>query len=454
MEYSAFPQWIFLTWTRGKAEKCNCAEHPVEVDFHSKMKKRILFYAALSVSLLSLVTIIVMAAGISSTAADREFGIRISYITSVSLIGFTAGMALNIYYFITADGSNGLGTSTERTRRLEEICIYGNEEEDDDGSYTLLMIRPSARTSLHQVAETLGDSKGCLFACHGGRLFTLITADDGKDPSVIAERMARSCGEQKWSIAYYPEPVSASLLHEAYITTEKTADNLFFREPGSIAEAEKEEDRTIPYARLLQEIEEAMQNLRKDNMDPLLHVLDSTAGNMMACRFAFFMISSLLDQQRLSVNPSMRPGTMDVRDFPSFIALRAYVNERANEYLRDLDARAENRQQSYAERINSLIQDHLADSGYGVQQIAEDLDLSPAYLSRIYKEKTGRNIIDAITELRLHKAEELLSDTDKTITEICMETGYSSSSYFHRVFRKKHLISPGEYRQRMKENGR
>ena len=91
-------------------------------------------------------------------------------------------------------------------------------------------------------------------------------------------------------------------------------------------------------------------------------------------------------------------------------------------------------------------------SGYGVQQIADDLGLSSAYISRIYKEKIGRNIIDTITEMRLSKAEDLLANTDKTIAEICMESGYSSSSYFHRVFRKRHLISPGEYRQKMKEN--
>ena len=108
--------------------------------------------------------------------------------------------------------------------------------------------------------------------------------------------------------------------------------------------------------------------------------------------------------------------------------------------------------QAYTERIEDLIQEHLRDSGYGVQQIADDLGFSPAYLSRIYKERTGRNIIDRITEVRLEKAEELLSGTDMPITEICRATGYSSSSYFHRVFRKKHLISPGEYRQKMKES--
>ena len=64
------------------------------------MKKRLLFYAALAISLLSLITIIVLAAGIDGTSGDGDAAMRISYITSVALLGFTAGMALNIYYFI------------------------------------------------------------------------------------------------------------------------------------------------------------------------------------------------------------------------------------------------------------------------------------------------------------------------------------------------------------------
>ncbi len=420
------------------------------------MKKRILFYAALTVSLLSLITIIVLAAGISNTTGNEDFGIHISYITSIALIGFTAGMALNIYYFITS-GTNAAQTQErEKTKLFEEICLYDAKPACNEGKYSLFIIRPNGfyplRELIPEISALLTAKEPHFFQDSSGRLLVVIIKESRKSPKEIAESITRKAGNLSYSISYYPDSIELSYLNTAYLKTVRTAERLFFLEPESILETNNVEDETISYAQILQNIESAMQNLKKDDARPLLSLLDNTKGNFMACRFAFFMISSLLDQQRLIVNPSMHPGTMDIRDFSSFTALQNYINEKALGFIRDKEAKSEYRQESYTKQIEELIQMHLPDSGYGVQQIADDLGLSSAYISRIYKEKIGRNIIDTITEMRLSKAEDLLTNTDKTIAEICMESGYSSSSYFHRVFRKRHLISPGEYRQKMKEN--
>ena len=424
------------------------------------MKKRLLFYAALAISLLSLITIIVLAAGIDGTSGDGDAAMRISYITSVALLGFTAGMALNIYYFII-EGSREKDKEKEKlekTRLLEDICLYGLDTDggEEKERYLLLIIRPDMMSQSRQIenrtAEILSGRSFYIFHEPKGRLLSVIIENSKEDCRSIAEHISENRDIFSFSIAYCPRSLMLQELYSAYGETEKAAEKLFFLPPLSLIESGEKENEAVSYTTLLQDIEDAIQNLRKDDTAPLLQVLDSTRGNMMACRFAFFMISSLLDQQRLLVNPSFSTGEMDTKDFPSFASLRDYIARRAEAFLKDRESRTENRQKTYTERIEDLIQEHLGDSGYGVQQIADDLGFSPAYLSRIYKERTGRNIIDRITEVRLEKAEELLSGTDMPITEICRATGYSSSSYFHRVFRKKHLISPGEYRQKMKES--
>jgi len=49
--------------------------------------------------------------------------------------------------------------------------------------------------------------------------------------------------------------------------------------------------------------------------------------------------------------------------------------------------------------------------------------------------------------LRIAKAKELLWNSSKSITDIAMQTGFSSSQYFSRVFRKYAGMTPADYRE-------
>lgn len=79
--------------------------------------------------------------------------------------------------------------------------------------------------------------------------------------------------------------------------------------------------------------------------------------------------------------------------------------------------------------------------------LAAQIHLSPSYLSRYFKQKTGKNISEYITELRIEKAKELLVSTVYSVTDICFLCGYSSVPNFRKYFRKATGMSPGEYRK-------
>lgn len=81
-----------------------------------------------------------------------------------------------------------------------------------------------------------------------------------------------------------------------------------------------------------------------------------------------------------------------------------------------------------------------------VGDIAEHLNLNDKYFSRLFKERTGRTIMQHLSDLRMEKAEELLRGTDLTIREIGEMVGFGESRSFIRHFKKSYGTTPGEYR--------
>ncbi|MDR2631662.1 MAG: response regulator [Spirochaetaceae bacterium] len=82
-----------------------------------------------------------------------------------------------------------------------------------------------------------------------------------------------------------------------------------------------------------------------------------------------------------------------------------------------------------------------------LNDIADSVNLSPAYLSALYKKHTGLNISEEITNVRIDTACYLLKSSGLSIKEISDKTGYSNQYYFSTSFKKKIGLSPSEYRE-------
>ena len=80
--------------------------------------------------------------------------------------------------------------------------------------------------------------------------------------------------------------------------------------------------------------------------------------------------------------------------------------------------------------------------------IAHDLYISPFALSRVFSKHFQMNFNRYINLTRLEYARQMLEYTDKSVTEICMDTGFGSQRTFNRVFKEELHMSPGEYRKR------
>lgn len=84
----------------------------------------------------------------------------------------------------------------------------------------------------------------------------------------------------------------------------------------------------------------------------------------------------------------------------------------------------------------------------GVEQLANQIYMTPSYLSTIFKKETGQNLSKFIKSYRMEKAKEMLENTNERILSICTSIGYANVSYFCQSFREYFGISPQKYRDK------
>lgn len=88
-----------------------------------------------------------------------------------------------------------------------------------------------------------------------------------------------------------------------------------------------------------------------------------------------------------------------------------------------------------------------------LERAAEAVGLSPNYLSKIYKEKSGCGFLEKLNRIKMEKASELLMDPSYKHYEIAFYVGYDNPKNFSRAFKSYFNVSPMEYRNgQRKEN--
>lgn len=84
-----------------------------------------------------------------------------------------------------------------------------------------------------------------------------------------------------------------------------------------------------------------------------------------------------------------------------------------------------------------------------LDKIAQNMYLSPVYISKIFKEETGESPINYLIKIRLEKAKEiLLQSNSNSIKEVATLVGYEDAYYFSKLFKKYYGVSPLNYKKR------
>lgn len=133
---------------------------------------------------------------------------------------------------------------------------------------------------------------------------------------------------------------------------------------------------------------------------------------------------------------------------------QAKTLEEVNKIINDsLDKMQEEKKEEVKENrlvrmAKELVYEKYSESDLNVSYIAEQLQVSSAYLSTLYKMETGKNLVKFITWYRVEKSKELLRQTNMKVSDVAEKVGYLNVSYYISIFRNHEGCSPVQYRER------
>ncbi len=99
----------------------------------------------------------------------------------------------------------------------------------------------------------------------------------------------------------------------------------------------------------------------------------------------------------------------------------------------------------FLQKAVSIINEHISDTLFGVEVLAEDMAVSRSLLLKKTEALIGESPNELIRRIRLEKAANLLKHNSGNISEIALKVGFSNPSYFAEAFKKQFGVSPSQY---------
>ncbi|MCR4850576.1 MAG: response regulator [Lachnospiraceae bacterium] len=113
----------------------------------------------------------------------------------------------------------------------------------------------------------------------------------------------------------------------------------------------------------------------------------------------------------------------------------------------NISSKREERSTDTIEMAKKYISDNFS-SEISLDDVSRIVNISPYYFSKLFKEATGENFIEYLTNIRIEKAKDLLLNSDMSMKEICAMCGYQDPNYFSRTFKKNVGFTPTEYKEK------
>lgn len=125
---------------------------------------------------------------------------------------------------------------------------------------------------------------------------------------------------------------------------------------------------------------------------------------------------------------------------------KEYLKEEFRIALQARDSVSQDRYGSVIRDAKNFIREHFNQSDLSLNQIAAHIGVSPSYFSSIFKQETGQNFVEYLTQVRMERACELLKCTSYRTSEIGEQVGYNDAHYFSAAFKKAMGQSPKDYK--------
>jgi YesN/AraC family two-component response regulator len=129
------------------------------------------------------------------------------------------------------------------------------------------------------------------------------------------------------------------------------------------------------------------------------------------------------------------------------LEMRNRINEHYKEHLSfsEIENPVGRMDQRFLDKTAKLIEDHINDQAFGVEELSREIGMSRVHLYRKVKQITGFSVSDYVRSVKLRVAKQLIRNGKMNISEVAYASGFSNPSYFTKCFKSQFNQSPSEY---------
>lgn len=159
-------------------------------------------------------------------------------------------------------------------------------------------------------------------------------------------------------------------------------------------------------------------------------------------------VLSSTEQNRVGVTTLLECFESDISQAESMEGLNLSIEQAMQEAIILLYQVKSNIYRKEVLRITEILQENV-ENKITLDRLAQEVNMNVNYLCRVFKQDTGRSIVQYMNELKINKAIELLKLPDTRIKEVASQVGIDDPFYFNRVFKKIVGLSPSDFRKKL-----
>lgn len=316
---------------------------------------------------------------------------------------------------------------------------------------------------LYFVFSNTAEPTQLLLLCFGSTFITHYEDVEYRNQIYLIKQFIYTIKNISWAVGVSSVHQNISSLSQAYLEANVSVYSYFFEGRDKIFEYDENKSlwnyKLVIEQDLFRFFEHALREGREETAAEVLSKVFTRIKQNSKSFYALQYVCSKLVNLMNEVSKVFQPNSYISIDDPHMkeIVFSQYENiEQIEEQFYRVSRKicTEVKQQQFSQNeIVIEIQKYLVNHYFediSLEQIASERYYSnPSYLSRIFKLEIGKTFSQALLDIRMDKAKELLQNGDLSVSQVASLVGYNNSAYFVKIFRKYYGIPPGQYKNKI-----